>query len=939
MKKLISILFLIGFSLYGYSQEVKGTVTDVANVPVPGANVIVKDTQQGTTTNFNGKFSIKVKKLPVKLVISYLGYETTEINVIDTNNISVKLQENNEFLDDVVITASRKKESIKESPVSIEVLSLKEMKRNSSPTFYDGLSNLKGVDLNTSSLTFQSVNTRGFAAFANERFVQLLDGMDNSSPALNFPLGNLVGMSELDVARVEILPGASSALYGANAFNGILNMQSKNPFKYKGLSAYVKYGQTKQKAAGTNPYTDLGVRYAWGGKHAAAKVNFSFLKGTDWFAVDMSDIDLDPTNNAVKGSRVSNPSYDGMNIYGDEIATTLPISSLTGGALSDIRVSRTGYAEADLTDYQAKSVKGDIAFHYRPSGKTDKLEFIWNTRFGTGQTMYQGANRYALKDIFIHQHKLEIKSDNFFVRAYYTGEEAGNSYDTKFTAWNVNRKWRSDEAWFTDYAAIYAGARFGILPGMTNPANESEAHAIARDYADNSPVDYQGNPKTPRFNPGTPEFTQAFNEVIADPDFKTGGKFIDHSSISHIEGNYNFKNQVKFAEIQVGGSLRKYALDSKGTIFTDYEGLDPLSIQEQGAYVQLGKKVMDDKLKLSASLRYDKQNNFDGNFSPRISAVYSTGTHKEHNFRMSYQTGFRNPTTQSLYIGLDLGPITLVGAAPDNWDRYNETIVATDPGTGTQFDANISGKDAYTNAYTLNSFVKFGQTHNPADLEIAKTNKIHPEQVSTVEFGYRGQILKKLGIDFSVYYNKYNNFGSSARVMALSSQLGSVNDATAMNAIGTGAFKPFQIYLNAEQEVNSYGMDISFSYKIANYRLGLIYDYANLDFDQAANPDFRTGFNTPEHRIKFSFGNDKLYKDLGFRINYKYQTEFKWEASFADGMVPARSILDTQISYNLKKYNTQFKLGATNLIGAEYLPAPGTGMIGSMFYLGLTYSK
>ena len=73
-------------------------------------------------------------------------------------------------------------------------------------------------------MTFQSVNTRGFATFANTRFVQLVDGMDNSTPALNFPIGNLVGMNEVDVQSVELLPGAASALYGANAFNGILFM-------------------------------------------------------------------------------------------------------------------------------------------------------------------------------------------------------------------------------------------------------------------------------------------------------------------------------------------------------------------------------------------------------------------------------------------------------------------------------------------------------------------------------------------------------------------------------------------------------------------------------------------------------------------------------------------------------------------------------------------
>ncbi len=926
MKKTTLLLFLLfSLSILGQQTKITGNVSDAEGNGIPGANITIPNTNKGTITDFDGNFSLLVDQVPVTIKISYVGYEPVVLKVENTSPVKIILKENS-FLDDVVVTASRTQEKVKESPVSIERMGLKEIRRTTAPSFYDGLSNLKGIDLNTNSLTFQSVNSRGFATFANNRFLQLIDGMDNASPALNFPLGNLVGINELDVQSVEILPGASSALYGANAFNGVLSMTSKSPFTSKGLSAYVKYGMTKQQAAGTNPYTDIGLRYAWGGNIAAAKVNFSFLKGTDWYAVDYSDVDTNPLNASKRGTRESNPSYDGMNVYGDEVATTLPLSASTGGLLNDIYVSRTGYKEVDLTDYEAKSMKGDIGFYYRPSGQPGKLEFIWNSRFGTGKTIYQGANRYVLDGIFIHQHKLEIRNKNFFIRAYYTGEDAGNSYDTRFTAININRKWKSDEDWFTQYGQMYAAARLGVIPG--GPYPEDVAHQMARQFAD-----------TGRYVPGSADYEQAFNEVKDLPDFRKGGRFIDKTSLKHVEGNYNFKNLISFAEIQIGGSLRKFSLHSEGTIFTDYPGLDPIYITETGAYTQITKKLMDDRLKLSASIRYDKQLNFDGHFSPILAAVYSAGANRDHNFRMSYQTGFRNPSTQDLYIGLNLGRITLLGAAPDNLDRYHETIKAFDPINLVFFDADISGEDAYNNAYTLSSFQTFAVTHNPADLEIAHVETIRPEQVTTIEFGYRGQILKNLGVDLTMYQNKYNDFGASTRVMALSSQVGSVQNATAFNAIGTGAFKAFQLYTNASVEIKSYGLDLGLNYQINNYNLGVIYDYAKLDFDQAAHPDFRPGFNTPEHRVKVSLGNDKLIGNLGFRIDYKYQTAYEWQSSFADGTVPARSLLDAQLSYNLKKYKTKIKLGGTNLTGQEYLPAPGTGKVGSMYYIGLIYNN
>ncbi len=962
MKKIIlSVLFLSLF-FNGLAQKLEGRVVDQANDPVAGANVYVKETQQGVITDFEGNFSIDVKEFPITIEISFVGYKPVTRQLNGPETLNIVLEENNEFLDDVVVTASRGKEKIKESPVSIERMSLKEIRRTSAPSFYDGLSNLKGVDLNTNSLTFQSVNTRGFATFSNNRFLQLIDGMDNTSPALNFPLGNLIGINELDVQSVEILPGAASALYGANAFNGVLNMRSKNPFSYKGLSAYVKYGVTQQEAAGTNPYNDFGVRYAWGGEYAAAKVNFSFLKGTDWFAVDERDIDMDPFNATVKGSRASNPSYDGMNIYGDEIASTVDMNHVFDGtplALLNrdeiVRISRTGYAEKDLTDYKAKSLKADVAFHYRPSGQPGKLEFVWNSRFGTGQTIYQGANRYVLKDFFIHQHKLEVKNTNWFIRGYYTGEDAGNSYDTRFTAWNINRKWLSDKEWFTYYLARYSLARSGILfddvtgypaiiggvpvPDPHGPYSKAEAHQIARQYADYGTMAL-GQPKPTRFLPGTKEFYQAFNEVINDPDFKTGGKFIDNTNLKHIEGNYNFRDLLNFAEIQVGGSLRRFSLHSEGTIFTDYPDLDPINIDESAAYIQVSKKLMNKRLKLATSLRYDKQKNFDGNFSPRFSAVYSAGENKEHNFRLSFQTGFRNPTTQDLYIGLNLGPISLVGASPDNWDRYKETVTATDPNTNTEFPVTITGRDAYTNAYTLSSFIKFAQTNDPTFLEPVKIGKISPEQVSTIEFGYRGSLIRNLSLDMAVYYNSYKNFGAGTRVMALSSEVGTTdNIPNAMPAILSGAYKAFQLYTNAKSTVTSYGADFGFNYKMGDYLIGLIYDYAKFEYSESEGEDFQAGFNTPEHRVKLSLANDQLYKGLGFKLDYKYQTEYLWESSFANAMVPARSVLDAQISYRLKKYRTKIKIGGSNILGTEYLPAPGTGMVGSIYYIGLTYGN
>jgi outer membrane receptor protein involved in Fe transport len=131
-------------------------------------------------------------------------------------------------------------ESILKSPVTVEKLDLLAIRQTPAPDFYDALANVKGVQFTSSSLNFPQINTRGFATIANVRFVQMVDGIDTQAPLLNFPTGNIVGIGELDTESMELLPGTASALYGPNAFNGVLLMKSKSPFEYQGLSAQAK---------------------------------------------------------------------------------------------------------------------------------------------------------------------------------------------------------------------------------------------------------------------------------------------------------------------------------------------------------------------------------------------------------------------------------------------------------------------------------------------------------------------------------------------------------------------------------------------------------------------------------------------------------------------------------------------------------------------------
>ena len=935
---LLIMLFSCGIS---FSQNtISGSVTDSNKESIPGANINVVGSSSGTSTDFDGTFKLSTSaKLPFSIKISAVGFEAKTVSVTSLNQkIDVVLKDEETKLDEIVVSASRTPERVLESPVTIERMGIQDIKKTASPSFYDGLENLKEVQMNTSSMSFKSINTRGFATVANTRFMQLVDGMDNSSPLLNFVLGNMIGVSEIDVQSVELLPGASSALYGANAFNGILFMNSKSPFTYQGITAYAKFGQTSQEAAGNNDYVDYGVRFAHAfNNYFAAKANFTYMRGTDWYATNYND-------KLASGIDRSNPNYDGINVFGDEASTNIKgvgavlagrglIPAAAVNLLPNSNVSRTGYNETDLTDNKVSNKKIDFSLHARPFGD-ERLEIIWQSKFGFGNAVYQGANRYYLNNFFMQQHKLEFKGKNFFVRGYTTTEDGGNSYDMVFTGINVNRKWKDDNTWFGQYAGAYITSTLG-------GATPQQAHAAARGAAD-----------TGRFMPGTPEFKNAFSQVIAEEDVLSGSKLVDNSHIYHSDANYNFKDIIKFAEIQVGGSFRLYELNSHGRIYTDANG--PINYNEYGFYSQLTKRFLEERLKFTGSLRYDKSKNFDGNFSPRLSLVYSGGEKKNHNFRTSFQTGFRNPSTQDQYIGFNIGRAVLIGSAPDNLTRFSETFLLSAEGQGYNGSQskNMTGEDAYNNSYLASSVEAFSAMagSNPlaaaALLKKTRANYVKPETVKAFEVGYRS-VFEGLSIDLNGYYNIYNDFIGNLNVV--STYYGTAQDnpnlaggATdkgfqSVRALQNGEFRAYQLYTNSDVEIKSFGFGAGISKKIiADFELGINYNYAQFDFDQSQDPSFEAGFNTPKHRIKASIGNEKLFKNFGFNVSARWNSEYEWESNFADGMIAEATVIDAQINYEIPKLRSTFKLGASNIGGKEYYQVLGAGAIGQQFFASWT---
>jgi iron complex outermembrane receptor protein len=1060
-RRLLFLCFLTMSTLSAFAQtEVSGTIEDAkTKEPLVGVSVQIKGKVAGTISDINGKFKLSTNTPPpFELIISSVGYKAKEVTVERSGaNLQISLEDQSILGQELVVSASRVAESEMKSPVTVEKIDLRTIRETTSPNFYDAMGNMKGINLTTQGFLFKSVNMRGFGSTGNPRVVQMIDGMDNMSPALNFAVDNIVGMPELDVESVEILPGAASALYGPNAINGLILMNSKSPFLYQGLSANVRGGimHEEGRTKPTTPFYDASFRYAKAfNDKLAFKVNFAYLTAKDWQARNFTNLNIGGLENGARGQGVD-LDYNGLNVYGDEVRanlTTVASGMVAAGLLSpqaaalvpDQFVSRTGFKESDMVDSETHSIKTNLALHYRP---TEKLEVVGQFNTGYGTTLYTGTGRYSLKDFNISQAKLELKGDNFNLRAYTTRENSGNSAFLGLSSVQILNQVKPHANWFGEYVQ-------GYLTALQTGSSADQAHLAGRGFAD------KGLPTGQALKDKATEF----NNI---PIVNGGGGFLDRSNLVHFEGLYNFKNEIKFMDLMVGANYRVYNLRSGGTLFNDMaEGRDGrIGINEWGAYTQMGKSFFNDHFKLVGSVRYDKNENFEGQFSPRISGIFSWGT---SNIRLSYQTGFRIPTTQNQYINLRTPEGTLIGGLPE-FDRIKEYNLAGGISKFTldqfsakgldYFDAatkaDILGK-AQTHATSVitqtvtqqvtaavnaqrplieqgvtaavqaqvtaavtaqvQAMVDAGQlpaaaaaaaiqqgvatqmasdaikatiatnttnqvsgliqqniaTNLPAALQANlasttarlapaygvaalpkyKAKTLKPEKITSYEIGYKGLIGNRLFIDAYYYYSKYENYIGGTSIVVPTAPAPTVPGLPIESGIGAGLYNGFSRPSNTDKVITVDGWAAQLNYSFnKGYNAGVNVTHNKLRGFEPSPEQLYAGFNSPEYTYNISFGKRLVSgQKFGFNVNLRHQTEFKWESSFGspndasqafftNTFVPAITNLDAQVSAKLPSIKSILKIGGTNIGSKPYFQAFGSAMVGSTYFVSLTFDQ
>lgn len=813
-------------------------------------------------------------------------------------------------LSEVVVSASRIPENILRSPVSIELLDARQIRQSAQLSYFDAIENLKGVQLLTPSLGFKVYNTRGFANTTNVRFVQLVDGIDNQAPHIGGPIANALAPSDLDIQRVEIVPGTASALYGLNALNGLANLITKNPFDSPGLSISQKTGISwPDQRIAAKLYSESSLRYAQRlGSRLAFKVNLTYQAGYDWIANTTSD--LNPNGNAsLNLLGADNPARDPVSSYGNESANrrTLPINGRR------YVVARTGYYEQEVTDYRLRNFRGDVALHWRI---TPTVEVSYRYRGATLDNVYQRTNRFRLDNYFLEQHGLTLTSPSVQIRAYRTRENTGDSYNIRSMAENIDRAHKSDDQWFSDFTA-------SLRSGLAANQSVSSALQTARSVAD------QGRPQ-----PGSPQMNDLIARLRDINNWDIGAALRVKSWLYHAEGQVELTRSLWRSlhektglQVLAGFDSRLYVVFPDGNYFINPErpGED-LNYHKYGGFVQASRAFIGERLRVSASLRVDKNRYFDARLNPRVSVVYSPVN--DQNVRISYQNGYRFPSLFEAFSNVNSGGVKRVGGLPllaqGIFERsYFRTSIDA-------FQAAIN-TDVNTNKLTTEQAIQ----KNKGLIKPNTYTYIKPEQVNSFEVGYKGLFLrKKLYVDADFYYNVYRNFMAQVEANIPRTQN---QDSIAYALADRTKQDRYRLWTNSKTTVYNYGASLGARYSIG--KAWVVSGNASLaQLDRKASGDgLEEAFNTPKWITNLSLGNADIAGGIGFSISYKHQSSFLWQSSLATGRVPAINNVDAQVSYQRPAQKLSFKLGGTNILNRPYYTFLAGPTVRGLYALTVTW--
>ena len=299
---LLSIFLTLAFGLSSYAQQITGSVSDDNGIPLPGASIVIQGSSSGTTTDFDGNFSIETSQGST-LVISYVGYESQQI-VVGSSPINVQLISDN-ALDEVVVTAlglTREKKSLGYSVTEVDGDEINTIKDNNIASSLMG--KVAGLNITNSGtigsasrITLRgnnSVNGMNQALIVVDGIPINADGIEsgqNADYSSTVIGGGITDINAYDIESISVLKGPNaSALYGSRAGNGVILITTKTGSETQGLGISLntnltadtpmflpdfqnEYAQGTLGAAYTDIASDFGSS-SWGPKMGATQMYY-----------------------------------------------------------------------------------------------------------------------------------------------------------------------------------------------------------------------------------------------------------------------------------------------------------------------------------------------------------------------------------------------------------------------------------------------------------------------------------------------------------------------------------------------------------------------------------------------------------------------------------------------------------------------------------------
>jgi len=355
MKNILNKYYLafMAVILFGsvYSQtQVSGSVMDADNMePIPGVNVIIDGTNIGTVTDFDGNFVINTSQdAPLTLVISYVGYSAQRVSVTSSGqdiNVSLSAGQN---LEEVVISASRRAQKITEAPASVSVISAREIENSAQVAEPSRiLVSVPGVQIQQQTANSLNIEMRaGSGVFGTSTYV-MRDNRGLITPAAGTFFSFQQGLSNLDLASVEVVRGAAGVLYGPGVTSGVVHFRSKSPIDYTGNSASFWGGEMNTFGS------EFRIARANDDKTFGWKINARVNSGDDFTYDDEAELaaNVGGINSIIRQPVITNRAVD-------------PLLSANGDVLYDF----TG-GNAIIDNYSNIAI--DTNLEWRPSDDTN----------------------------------------------------------------------------------------------------------------------------------------------------------------------------------------------------------------------------------------------------------------------------------------------------------------------------------------------------------------------------------------------------------------------------------------------------------------------------------------------------------------------------------------------------------------------------------------